>query len=191
MASNDSPTKQRILKVGARLFAKNGYDATGVKELGDVLGFGRGALYHHIESKENLLYEISIRHVLNMVACGQEILASGRPPEEKFRELARQLMSTIAEDLPEVTVFFHEHRSLSKAHSAELTEVRDRFEAVWVSILDEGVEAGVFRPFPPVIVKGILGMFNYSYIWIAPRGDMSPAEVADIFSTMALRGLRT
>ena len=34
------------------LFAKKGYNGVGVAEIGAASGFGRGALYHHIESKE-------------------------------------------------------------------------------------------------------------------------------------------
>lgn len=184
-------TRDRILQMAAELFTRNGYDATGVQELGDAVGLGRGALYHHIGSKEKLLYEISIRHVYTMLELGEEILAMDVPADEKFRLLARRLMAIIVEKLPEITVFFHEYRSLSGKHSAELISIRDKFEALWVQILEEGVEDGIFRPMPPVAVKGILGLFNYSYVWIEPDGKESPEQIADIFCDVALGGLRT
>ena len=190
-SGGDSPTRERILHIAADLFTRNGYHATGVQELGDAVGLGRGALYHHIGSKENLLYQISIRHVYTMVEFGEEIVESDLPADEKFRQLSRRLMVIIADNLPEITVFFHEYRSLSRKHSAELIEIRDRFEALWVRILAEGVEQKLFRPLPPVAVKGVLGLFNYSYVWIEPDGKQSPEEVADIFSDLALAGLRS
>jgi AcrR family transcriptional regulator len=189
-SKEDSPTRERILHMAADLFTRNGYHATGVQELGDAVGLGRGALYHHIGSKENLLYQISIRHVYTMVALGEEILAMEIPADEKFRLLSRRLMAIIADNLPEITVFFHEYRSLSRKHRDELIEIRDRFEALWVRILDEGVEQGIFRPMPPVVVKGVLGLFNYSYVWIEAGGKESPEQIADIFSDLALGGLR-
>lgn len=194
-AANGPPkansTRERILQMAAELFTKKGYEATGVQELGEAVGLGRGALYHHIGSKEKLLYEISIRHVRTMLEHGEAILAMDLPADEKFRLLARRLMETIAEKLPEITVFFHEYRSLSGKHGAELIAIRDKFEALWIRILDEGVEQGIFRPMPPVIVKGILGLFNYSYVWIEPEGKEAPEQIADLFSDMALRGLRS
>jgi AcrR family transcriptional regulator len=190
MHVSDSPTREKILRKAAVLFTKNGYHATGVQELGDAVGLGRGALYHHIGSKENLLYQISIRHVYAMVEVGEEILAKEVPADEKFRLLARRLMLTIADNLPEITVFFHESRSISKKHSAEMKEVRDNFESLWTTILQQGVEEGIFKPYPPVVIKGILGLFNYSYVWLEPRGKQKPVEIADIFSDLALGGLR-
>lgn len=183
--------KRRILATAASLFAENGYDATGVQELSEAVGLGRGALYHHIGSKERLLYEISIRHVTAMIAFGEELVELEMPADEKFRTLARRLMSIIAENLSEITVFFHEYRSLSPEHNAEMARIRDRFEAVWGRILQEGHEAGIFNTAHPMLVKGILGLYNYSYVWLRPGGELGAEEIADMFSDMAIRGLRT
>jgi AcrR family transcriptional regulator len=190
VAATESAVKRRIIRTAARLFAEHGYDATGVQMLGEEVGLGRGALYHHIGSKEQLLYEISIRHVVAMVEFGEDLLNEPLAPDEKFRVLARRLMAMIAANQPEVTVFFHEYRSLSAQHAAELKEIRDRFEDVWWRILAEGAEKGVFKPTHPVMVKGILGLFNYSYIWLRPAGDMPPEAIADMFCDLALDGLR-
>jgi AcrR family transcriptional regulator len=184
-----SPAKRRILEASARLFAKKGYSATGIAELEKAVGLGRGALYHHIGNKENLLYEISRSHVLDMVEFGEDLLLQDLTAEEKFRALARRLMSTIADNLAELTVFFSDHRALSKAHARELAAIRARFEALWSSIVAEGVEEGVFRETSPVVVKGILGMFNYSYLWLRPRGEESPEQIADEFCDVLLAGL--
>ena len=42
---------KKITKVAASLFAKKGYNGVGVAEIGAASGFGRGTLYHHIETK--------------------------------------------------------------------------------------------------------------------------------------------
>ncbi len=47
--------RNEIVDEAARLFAARGYHATGVAELGDAVGLGRGALDDYIELKENLL----------------------------------------------------------------------------------------------------------------------------------------
>jgi len=188
MADAPSQQKQRILRAAARLFAAKGYDATGVAEIGQAVGLGRGALYHHIGSKETLLYEISVAHVVGMVTFGEEVVARDLPAEDKFRLLARRLMSTIADNLAELTVFFADFRALTGSHHREIRDMRRRFENVWAAILEQGVRDGSFRETDPLVVKGILGMFNYSYLWLRPRGH-SPEEIADAFSELVLRGL--
>jgi AcrR family transcriptional regulator len=55
--------KQEIARIAARLFAAQGFHGTGINELAQEVGLGKGALYYHIKSKEDLLFEISTAHV--------------------------------------------------------------------------------------------------------------------------------
>lgn len=182
-------TKAYIRRVAADLFASNGYHATGMAELGEAIGLGRGALYYHIGSKEELLYEISVQHVEQMVAYGEELLASQLAPEERFRRLSRQLMRTIADNLPELTVFFREIHSLTGTRKENLLRLRDRFESIWLEILQNGVQEGRFQTADPLLVKGVLGLHNYSYLWLDPKGALTPEQVADRFCDLVLHGL--
>lgn len=182
-------TKQRILRTAAELFARNGYHATGLSELGEAVGLGRGALYYHIGSKETLLYELSVRHVEEMVAYGEQVLASPLGAEERFRRLSRKLMRVIADNLPELTVFFREINSFSGERRDQMHDLRARFEGVWLQVLGEGEDEGLFQHGDALTVKAVLGMHNYSYLWIDPGGSLSPEEVADKFCDLLLHGL--
>jgi AcrR family transcriptional regulator len=183
--------RKRLLRAGARLFAKNGYHATGVAELGRAVALGRGALYHHMGSKQELLVEISVRHVREMVAVGEEVLGSDLTPPDKLRVLSRRLMRTISENLPEVTVFFREGHALRGKSRRRVIELRDRFDQIWQQVLDEGVDHGYFRHSTTPVRLGLLGMHNYSYVWIDPNGRMQPEQIADAFCDIALFGLLT
>ncbi|OUZ09691.1 hypothetical protein BHE97_09495 [Aeromicrobium sp. PE09-221] len=186
-----SRTKQRILRTAADLFARQGYHATGLSELGDAVGLGRGALYHHITNKEQLLYEISIEHVQEMVDFGEELLSSPLGVEERFRRMSRKLMRVIADNRDEWTVYFREADSLSGERRERVVELRSRFEDLWRQILDEGETAGLFHHGDSLAVKAVLGMHNYSYLWIDPEGDLSPEEIADRFCDILLHGIMT
>ena len=63
--------------------------APGVQELARVTKLGKGALYHHIGSKEQLLYEISLRSVSDLVVGAEEVLAMDAPVPERLRLLSR------------------------------------------------------------------------------------------------------
>lgn len=182
-------TKERIFRRAAELFARNGYHATGLAELGEAVGLGRGALYYHIGSKENLLYQISVRHVEQMVAYGEGLLLVRLTAEERFRRLSRQLMRVIADNLPELTVFFREVNSLTGARNEELRLLRDRFEEVWLTILRDGEDQGVFQHADELTVRAVLGMHNYAYLWLDPAGALTPEQIADHFCDVLLHGL--
>jgi len=182
--------KERIRREAARLFARNGYSATGIQELSDAVGLGRGALYHHIGSKERLLFEIITLHVVEVLEQAQAVRDQPVPAEAKVRCLSRLMMGTIASHLPEWTVFFRDLEALSGALRREALGVRAAFEDVWVEVIDQGVGGGEFRRLDPVVVKGILGMHNYSHVWIRGRGRLTPDEIADAFSDVVLDGIR-
>ena len=63
--------RQAIIDTSAPLFARNGYHATGITELCDANDLGKGALYHYIGSKEELLAAIHDR-VMDEVMLGAE-----------------------------------------------------------------------------------------------------------------------
>lgn len=182
--------KARIRRQAARLFARNGYHATGIQELSDAVALGRGALYHHIGSKERLLFEIVTLHVVEVVEQARAVRDAPVTCDEKVRRLSRLMMGTIASHLPEWTVFFRDVGALSGPLRREALSVRAAFEDVWIDVIDEGVRAGEFRELDPIVVKGILGMHNYSNVWIRPRGRLAPEEIADAFAELLLGGLR-
>jgi AcrR family transcriptional regulator len=183
--------RREITRIAAQMFAENGYDATGINELIQAVGVGKGAFYYHMGSKEELLYSVSVEHVESMVAVGQALVErSDLSAEEKFRALSRELMRAIARNLPELTVFFCEIRALTRGSRAhELIELRDQFEAVWQRIIQEGIEQGIFKDLSPVTIKCILGMHNYSYIWIRPEGPLTPEQISDTMCEIILKGL--
>jgi AcrR family transcriptional regulator len=189
VAGGSNAKREQIRRTAARLFAKHGYHATGVAELGDEVGLGRGALYHHIKSKEALLFDVSSAYVLPVVGFAEELVGMDMAPEEKLRRLSHMLMTAISENQDEGTVFLAEHRHLTGEYRRQIVEIRDRFEDACSAILEQGAEQGVFRPLNPVVVKGMLGMYNHSYLWLRRDGALSPDEIADIFYDLVLRGV--
>jgi AcrR family transcriptional regulator len=189
VAARSSKRKEHILRTAAQLFARLGYHATSIEDLTAAIPLGRGALYYHITSKEELLFQISKLPVEEMIGIAQEIVARDASPPEKFRELSQALMKNIAGNLAEWSVFFREINSLTGARRVQIVKLRDRFEGMCKAILKDGVDQGLFRVTDPVVIKGILGLYNYSYVWIKPRGRMRPEDIADAFSDLVLSGL--
>ena len=60
------PQRARIVKIAAQLFAQRGYHAVGMSDIQDAVKLGRGALYHHIRSKEDLLYDVTREYITEL-----------------------------------------------------------------------------------------------------------------------------
>ena len=184
-------TNERILRVAAEVFARKGYHGTGVAELGEAAGLKRGALYYHIGSKEDLLYNLSKRHVEEALSRGQKVVDSDLHPVEKLRALAREHVQTIAARRDEVTVVMREMHALTGKRARQLTKLRDDYQKLFAQVLQEGVEQGVFRNADHVTVLGVIGMFNWTHVWLdIEQGPLTPEEVADRLTDVGVYGER-
>lgn len=186
---NGSATRERIIRTATTLFATNGYDATGIAELIAAAGVSRGAFYYHIDSKQTLLFEISKNQVDSMNAVAADIVAGPGSPAEKMRTLARTLIRNISEHRAEWAVFFRDFIALKGDRRVEILAARDRYEQYWLQVLEAGAQQGEFTAVTPLVVKGVLGMLNYTYLWIDPNGKVSPEELADSYADLLLHGL--
>ena len=161
----------------------------GVAEIGVATGLGRGSLYHHIESKEELLYTIASRYVAELVRAGREITAREQDPIERLRELSKHLMSIVSMHLAEMTVCFREIHSLSSERHEVVSKLHLDYQQIWEDAVAAGVARGVFRPVDRVAIKGLLGMYFYSFLWLKPDGKQSVEEIAGVFSDLVIRSL--
>ena len=51
-------SRQDILRTAARLFQQRGYDATSMNDVAAALKLSKGGLYHHFQSKDEILFHI-------------------------------------------------------------------------------------------------------------------------------------
>jgi TetR/AcrR family transcriptional regulator, cholesterol catabolism regulator len=182
-------TRKRILGEVTRLFIENGYHGTGIQEISQAVGLQRGALYHHIGSKEQLLFEISMTLLRDAMATAEPIAAGDDPPDVKLRCLARALMSHHSAHGDGWSVAIREARFLTEAHHREIIGARDEFERVWREVLDDGAARGLWRPVDGVDLRGILGMFNSAARWLNPDGPLRAEQIADRYIRLLLDGL--
>ena len=171
------------------MFAKKGYNGVGVAEIGAASGFGRGTLYHHIESKEGLLHEIASQYISELVESGYRITEEYADPVLRLRALSRHLMSVISNSLAEIVVCFREVQSLTGSRHHDVMCMHAEYQQIWSKTIEEGVQQNVFREVDKIAVKGLLGMYFYSCLWLKPDGLQSPEDIGDVFSDLVIRSL--
>lgn len=181
-------SKERIIQAAARLFADRGYHAVGMSDLQKAVSLGRGSLYYHISSKEELLYDIVRVYIHELVAEAEEAKKIA-DPIARIRVLGAGLVAKIASHQPELTVCFREVQSLSKPRLKEVLELHARYEKVWKETFQEGEKKKLFRSYDPVVLKGVLGMYYYSYLWVKNKDGVDSALASDRLVDLTLRML--
>src|ERR1035437_2001362 len=108
-------SRQEILRTAARLFQQRGYDATSMNDVAAALKLSKGGLYHHFQSKDEILFEI-MNHAMEITQ--ERVLgpvrsisgASVAGTEERLRTLIRlHIQVMLSPEDREITVMLHEN----------------------------------------------------------------------------------
>lgn len=183
--------KEQIYSTARSLFSERGYHATTVRDIARELNMQGGSLYAHIESKEDVLWELVNRAAEQFLGAVEPIVKSEMPPANKLREMVRAHVRVVADNLGDATVFLHEWKFLGEERRVETAALRDRYERLYRRVIDEGVRSGEFAPADPKMAAMlVLSAVNWMPQWYKPSGTLSPVEIADRFSELVLRGLR-
>ena len=182
--------RQAIVDTSAHLFARQGYHATGITELCAANDLGKGALYHYIGSKEELLVTIHDRVMDEVMAGAERVVQSGASPATQLAMLGDELLDVINRYPDHVWVFLHEFHALTGENTDQFRGRRREYERMVEDILRAGVKAGEFRDVDPwLTARAWLGMHNYTYLWLQQRGRVSARDVAKPFADLFLRGI--
>jgi AcrR family transcriptional regulator len=183
------PTAERIREAAIDLFSRNGFHATGVSELAAAAELGVGALYYHIGSKEQLLWEVLRVHIDEAAAAAEAVLESDLAAVEKMRQLVHHHVRIIAAHAREVRIYVRDAEAVTGDRAEVLQAGRERVEDAWRSVFTEGVAQRVLVTDDHVVVNGVLGMLNMLYMWYRPDREDSPDAIADKLCNVILSGI--
>jgi AcrR family transcriptional regulator len=187
VAAEFDETYQQIKAAAVRLFARQGYVATGIRDIAKEAGYSSTALYHHIPNKEELLVDIMRQGFEMQIGNARAALAGERSPEARLAALVRQhvLFETAQQTL--ATVVTVEYRFLGPEARQNVLPLRNAYEQIWREVIEEGVESGSFDvPDPRLARLAVLEMCAAPETWYRPDGRLSAEEIADVFAEMAL-----
>lgn len=182
--------RREIVDTSAHIFAPRGYHATGLTELCAATGLGKGALYHYIGSKEELLAAIHDRVMDEVMAGADRVAATGGSPSAQLSMLGDELLDVIHRYPDHVWVFLHEFPALTGERAEQFRVRRRAYERRVENVLRAGIKAGEFRAVDAHLTAlAWLGMHNYTYLWLKPGGRLSARDVAKPFADLFIRGI--
>src|SRR5438552_10180411 len=171
-------TEERIREVALRLFAKQGFQATGIREIAAEAGFTVSALYYYVGTKEELLLDILLNTATSMFASALRLGASTESPEQKLASLVLLHVWYKGEHAQQMQVANTELRSLSGEARQQVIDLRDRYDAIWREIILQGNKVGIFQvQNAKLAVIALIDMCNGVSNWYRPYGELSPTEV--------------
>jgi TetR/AcrR family transcriptional regulator, cholesterol catabolism regulator len=193
--------RQEILRTAARLFQQRGYDATSMNDVAAALKLSKGGLYHHFQSKDEILFhimshalDITEERVINVVRRIDGASVAGARidvTEERLRMLIRlHIQVVLSPEDREITVMLHENHPLPPALRRKINgRKKDYLHFVEHVIADvQRKHNSQSHVTPRAAALALVGMINWIYQWYKPGGPLTGEEIARQYSEIFFRG---
>jgi AcrR family transcriptional regulator len=189
-------SRQEILRTAARLFQQRGYDATSMNDVAAALKLSKGGLYHHFQSKDEILFEI-MNHAMEITQ--DRVLNPVRSiadPEERLRALIRLHIEVVLSPRDrEITVMLHENHplppALRKRINARKKEYVHFLENLMNEVQNQQSHHAKGKVSPRAAAFALLGMINWIYQWYKPEGELQAENLIPQFTDLIFGGIFT
>lgn len=188
LVSDPAGARGRLLREAARLFRDKGYERTTVRDLAAAVGIQSGSLFHHFRTKEDILKAVMVETIRLNTALMQDAMEAEKTHRGKLRALIRAELESINGQTGEaMAVLVFEWRSLSEGAQAEVLELRDIYEQLWLDVLGAMSSEGQLKADPFVVRRMLTGALSWTVTWFRPDGGLSLDGLTD--QVVAMMGL--
>lgn len=182
-------TREEILEAAAQIIREKGFHAASMQDIAKAVDLRKASLYHHVSSKQEILVDLLDLALDQLNKQIEAVVSEDLPADQKFCKALQAYLNYTAENLDLAAVLLLEHRSLEPEFRARHIPLRDRYETFWLQIIKEGIQEGLFRDLDAhLAVKAVLGVANWTVMWLNPDGKLSATQIADFSADLLLGG---
>jgi TetR/AcrR family transcriptional regulator, cholesterol catabolism regulator len=192
--SNDVARSRRdeILLIAAQQFAERGVASTTVRDIGSAAGILSGSLYHHFESKEQMVAELLLPVMQRQVGHYRELVDDDNAAAETLRALIKVAVAEAAQTPSETRMFRNDAQSFSEMPTLQpVTDLLVEAAKLWASVIERGIADGEFREGVDarLIVAAMFDAVLSTTRWFSGKRPQSPVRVGDALADLFLGGL--
>ncbi|MGN6300734.1 MAG: TetR/AcrR family transcriptional regulator [Angustibacter sp.] len=183
---------ESLLAVAVRVYTERGFDGTSMGDLAAAAGLSKSSLYHHVESKEQLLRLALDRAVEPLFAVLEEPGAVSGRAVQRLEHVVRREVEVLVDRLPYVTLLLRV-RGNSATERWALERRRDFDHHVAALVTAAAGEGDVRADVDPGLVSRLLfGMVNSLVEWYDPaaRSALDGRARGDVVVRLACDGRR-
>lgn len=186
---DDSP-RGRLLAAAAHLFRTKGFERTTVRDLAQAVGIQSGSIFHHFKSKEEILRCVMEEVIHFNTDRMKAALMQAQSPRDKLLALIRsELVSINGETGEAMAVLIYEWRSLSEESQRFILTLREHYEQLWLTVLNEAKAAGLIPSHVDTFIlrRFLTGALSWSNYWYKPNGPLTIDQLAEQALSLALK----
>lgn len=179
-----------IYRAAAQIILRKGYDATSVNDIANAVGMTKAGLYHYINGKKELLFDImnfGLDELEGEVVTPAYSIADS---SARLRFIIANHARLVTRGEGAITILVDEITALTPAQNRKITRRKrehfDRLREVLNQLKAEGKLADVDTT---AATFSLLGMINWLSRWFRQDGNLTEEQVANEIAKIALHGL--
>jgi len=187
------PNNERLAEVyrtAAQIILRKGYDATSINDIANALGMTKAGLYHYINGKKELLFDImnfGLDELDEEVATPACSIAD---PSARLCFIIASHAQLVTKGQGAITILVDEITALPPAQNRMITRRKREYFNHLRDLLNELKAAGKLNDVDTTVATfSLLGMVNWLSRWFRQDGDLTQEQVAEQIVKIALNGL--
>lgn len=177
VATRQLARRNELLSAAATLFAKRGFTAVTMDDIGAAAGITGPALYHHFDTKEALVGEMLVKISESLLSQARDIVRL--PDEDALLALIGIHAEFAVDNRPLITVHFRELVHANDADQRQVRALQNAYVDIWVEVLTRtrrGIDARTAR----AATHAVLGLINSTPFSGRLRRDTTVALLRDM-----------
>ncbi|MCM3870894.1 MAG: TetR/AcrR family transcriptional regulator [Pyrinomonadaceae bacterium] len=187
------PNNERLAEVyrtAAQIILRKGYDATSISDIANALGMTKAGLYHYINGKKELLFDIMNFGLDELDAEVATPASSIADPSERLRFIIASHARLVTRGQGAITILVDEITALTPAQNRIITRRKREYFDRLRSVLNELKAEGKLQDVDTTAATfSLLGMINWLSRWLRQDGALTQEDIAEQISKIALNGL--
>jgi AcrR family transcriptional regulator len=184
-----------IYKIAAQIICEKGFDATSMNDIAEAVGITKAGIYHYIPGKKELLFEIMN---YGMDKLDRVVIAPARAiadPEERLRSIIASHCRLLAggstpQGYNPVSIVVDEVAALTPAHRRKIVQRKRAYVDLVRNTLRQLKDEGKLKDIDVTVAAfSLLGMMLWLSRWFRPEGRLTPDQVVEELTKVALGGL--
>jgi AcrR family transcriptional regulator len=182
-------THRRLLETALVLFGERGFHGVSVREIAERTGIRASSIYAHLESKEQILFElVIIGYEEHQELLRHALLEASADPVDQITRIIRAHVWLHATYPLMARICTRELEALGPESRPQVMDVRNRSIELVEDVIDRGIRLGVFHVGDRFLATAAsLAMGLRIPEWWGESDDYSVEQVADAYSTFVVR----
>lgn len=181
--------RHEIFGASVKLFLKNGFQETSMREIANAAHIGKSTLYDYFQTKDEILVWGVEDEIMDLTVEAQKIVELPLPANERLRKVMKTHLEFLAASKELYLKTSFEVQRLDLESQKRIQVRRHAYQDLIRQLIDQGVKEGSFRKVDSLLVARLL-LIAITPTVFTSRPTGAPQQMLDTALDIILKGIQ-